>query len=168
MPQEELEGWASTCTEGVWQAPENAAMVLGYDDGLEMVMLTFTQEEAERAFDMLLVHSGPLRHRRVLCAGVRAAWTNDPEPAPTELAWMVIVVARDLPAWFLVRRVEREDKWWVLANDDVPWAYLTTASSLRGMLDGEDPPPVKTARDRRLFNVPGKGAVPPVDEQGRL
>ena len=85
-------------------------------------------------------------------------------------SWMLVAVRRGEPPAFLVGRIP-ERQWYRVDPFDAPWFAVSTAGSMRAVLDGQPPGPIKKARhgDPRLFGRPGQGdEAPPVDEHGRI
>jgi hypothetical protein len=147
---------------------------LSSDEDLSTIFMT---DDDEPELSCLLVNEGEGVGANVdqffagnhTCAGMatKVAWSPS-EDADFGPAWMLVVVQRGRTAGFLVGRIDLQE-WWQLMPENAPWFALSTASSLRCVLDGEPMPPIKAARDGdpRLFGLVTDG-TPPVDEHGRL
>lgn len=103
-------------------------------------------------------------------AGMATLVSWSPDERPFGPTWLFVAVRRDQTAAFVLGRVDLQ-QWWQLMPEQMPWFALSTAGSLRGVLDGEPMPPVKVASDGdpTLFGIAASGApAPPMDDRGRI
>lgn len=146
-------------------APREMITVVVFDDDDSFLVAGLTADEADQTQQLL--NELPLAGRKILGMASRVMWTNDPEPAPTVDSWSAVAVAEGVTAGFAMRRLDVDERWWRLDPTDAPWFMLSTAGAMRRALAGEKMI-VKDVQDRALFNKPGEGAHPPVDEAGLL
>lgn len=146
-------------------APREMTTLVMFDDGDDFLVTGLTANETDQAQNLL--NSLPLAGRSLVAMASRVMWTPEPEPAPTVDSWAVVTVAEAATAGFAVRRLDIDERWWRLEPPDAPWFMLSTAAALRRALAGESMV-VKDVQHRALFNAPGQGPVPSVDEHGLL
>ena len=94
------------------------------------------------------------------------AWSPTPYGASSP-AWLALAVGRDQPVWAAVRR-DQDRGWTLLAPPELPWIALSTAASLRAVMDRNQPLQLKTTTDWRLLARPEEQPDPPRDEHGDL
>lgn len=160
---EDFIGYALEACEHLSADGSLSAIFLTDDDEPELTCMVVEEGEGLRA-DVDKFFAGD--HS---CAGMatKVAWSPN-EDVDFGPAWMLVVVQRGRTAGFLVGRIDLQ-QWWQLMPEQAPWFALSTAGSLRGVLDGKPMPPIKAARDgdARLFGLVADG-TPPMDEHGRL
>lgn len=79
---------------------------------------------------------------------------------------VVVLVNPLLPMQIHIRHPTGD--WEQAINEETPWLLASTAGALRSFYTKGKRAPVKQAADRRLFNMPGRGEAPDVDEHGNL
>lgn len=159
MNVDELQVWAATMADAVWQAPEDAAGVVVTDelddehpDGTVVAAAVSVEDGQQGMSDTvnhLVIETGP---RSVAGLATRVMWT--PDGTISTPAWALVVVARRLPALMLVRRQREDDRWWVITSEDLPWFAALTARGLRAALVQREPMVIQEVPtdDRRLLN----------------
>lgn len=146
------------------QIPEELRMIVAVpeENGATLIGLdTEDDPSAIAALDQLIA-----QRPAALAAALAVEWAPG-DVDPVEPAWLVIVVVPGRTAQFSVRR-RTEQQWWRLRPTTVPWLALSTAGSLRAALEQGKPLVIKVTKDKRLFNLPGHGAMPPTDSQGLM
>lgn len=159
----DLDGFLRYCVTAVDDAPEHVtALVMTEAAGPGITVLGLEEgDDPNEGLDRLTIT--PVT--QFLALATVMAYSPE-EQLPTEPSWVIVGVERGKQAGVAVR-YGSTGRWYREHIEDAPWILLSTAGGLRGALNGKRPT-WKTSRDERLFNKPGEGDAPPVDEEGRI
>ena len=166
------EQWGATLASGIDQHgsdPDLQALLAVDDPGTEDLLLA-PVEPGDLALINDLVLGGP--KRTVAALAVRINWSPT-ATGESSLAWVFALVVKSNvftgphDAFCAVKR-EEDERWTVIAVEQLPWFLASTAGGLRAALEHGRPMVLKEVRDPRLLDRVAASNPPAVDEKGRI
>ena len=164
---EDLDSFAAAVADHIEQTqldPTEIHLLAAADDGDAIQLLAVDdadRPESTADLDQLITSD-----RRVVAMAMPTGWSPTAH-GPSSPAWLLLVVAAELPVFAAVRRI-LDDRWTQLAPDDLPWFALSTAAGLRAALVDGRPLRLKKDPAPQLYDRPDDVPRPPLDEHGEL
>ena len=164
---EDLDSFAAAVADHINQTqldPSEFPLVAAADDGDSILLLAIDDADSPGTtadLDQLISSD-----RRVVAMAMSTGWSSTAH-GPSSPAWLLLVVAAELPVFAAVRRTI-DDRWTQLAPDELPWFALSTAAGLRAALVDGRPLRLKKGPAPQLYDRPDDVPRPPLDERGEL
>lgn len=163
----DLDSFAAAVADHIDQIqldPTEFSLVAAADDHDSILLLVI--DDADRSGATADLDQLISSDRRVVAMALPTGWSPTAHGSSSP-AWLLLVVAAELPVFAAVRRT-RDDRWTQLAPDDLPWFALSTAAGLRAALVDGRPLRLKADPAPQLYERPGDVPRPPLDERGEL
>lgn len=165
---EALDDWAGALAQAVDSYElQDPLLIVALDDGSDWLVNHLPVDDVAVVESRVNAFFSDAERRNVLGWVERIEWTPLPEPAPTEPAWLLLVVGRGAPVRCYVRRTQTDTLWSQVPSYHMPWLALSTAAGLRGLLEHGTPILLKQAISPALFGTMDD-EPPAEDEHGRI